>query len=100
MAFTKKNKAQAECHTIEVTRARIINGKNGEFVVFDMTVNGVTIYGCNWVEGENEKGEYAFADFPSQKGKDGKYYHIAYVRLSDADNAEIKSQLGKLLQPE
>ena len=80
---------------IKVTRAREF--ENGG-LVFDMVVNGVTIYGCQWVEGEKNGHEYAFVSFPSrQSKKDQKYYNIAYVKLSDEDTAEIEKQIDSLL---
>lgn len=46
-------------------------------VVFDLEVNGVTIYGCRVVEGKNGD----FISFPQRKGSDGKYYAIAYFPM-------------------
>lgn len=62
-------------------------------VFFDMEVNGVTIYGCRYVEGS--KGD--FIAFPSKKGKDGKYYKHAYVELDEAMVNLIDEQLDKML---
>lgn len=82
-------------NVIKVTRAREF--ENGG-LVFDMVVNGVTIYGCQWVEGEKDGNEYAFVSFPSrQSKKDKKWYNIAYVKLSDADTKNIESQIDSLL---
>ena len=82
-------------NVIKVTRAREF--ENGG-LVFDMVVNGVTIYGCQWVEGEKNGREYAFVSFPSrQSKKDQKYYNIAYVKLTDEDTAEIEKQIDALL---
>lgn len=82
-------------NVINVTRAREF--ENGG-LVFDMVVNGVTIYGCQWIEGEKNGKEYAFVSFPSrQSKKDGKYYNIAYVKLSDDDTKNIESQIDALL---
>lgn len=88
-------KTSSQDHTIKVTRAREF--ENGG-LVFDMVVNGVTIYGCQWVEGEKNGREYAFVSFPSrQSKKDQKYYNIAYVKLTDEDTAEIEKQIDALL---
>ena len=82
-------------NVIKVTRAREF--ENGG-LVFDMVVNGVTIYGCQWVEGEKDGRDYAFVSFPSrQSKKDKKWYNIAYVKLSDEDTAEIEKQIDALL---
>lgn len=74
MKVNTKNETK---NTIEVVRAKQFD--NG--VVFDMLVNGVTIYGCRLVVGK--KG--TFVSFPSKKGKDGKYYSHAYVKLTQED---------------
>lgn len=85
----------ADAKTIKVTRAREF--ENGG-LVFDMVVNGVTIYGCQWVEGTKDGRDYAFVSFPSrQSKKDNKWYNIAYVKLSDEDTKNIESQLDSLL---
>lgn len=62
-------------------------------VYFDVVINGVTIYGCRVVEGS--KGD--FISFPSHKGKDGKFYNYAYIKLTDADTANIVKQVEKML---
>lgn len=74
-----------------VDRAHMLD--NGT-VMFDMTLNGVKIYGCSVVEGS--KGD--FISFPSRKGKDGKYYSIVWVKLdgkdSDAIITEVENKLN------
>ena len=74
----ESNSGTGSKNTIKVTRAREF--ENGG-LVFDMVVNGVTIYGCQWVEGEKDGRDYAFVSFPSrQSKKDKKWYNIAYVK--------------------
>ena len=81
--------------SIKVTRAREF--ENGG-LLFDMVVNGVTIYGCQWVEGEKNGQEYAFVSFPSrQSKKDKKWYNIAYVKLTDEETKDIENQIDSLL---
>ena len=75
--------------TIKVTRAHQFDDGG---ITFDMEVNEVTIYGCKVATGKN--GE--FVSFPSRKGKDGKYYSHAYVKLSEDETKEILSQLEKM----
>lgn len=77
-------------NAIKINRAKKFD--NGG-IVFDMEVNGVIIYNCRWVE--TEDGE--FVAFPSTKGKDGKYYNIAYVKLTDEDTQDIKSTVMRLV---
>lgn len=73
----------------KVTRANQV----GDTVFFDVTINGVTIYGCKVIEGKNGD----FISFPSHKGKDGKYYNHAWVKLSDEDTANIVKQVEDAL---
>lgn len=94
--------AQAQALTIEVLRAKDFtkdDAKENECsIVFDMKVNGVTIYGCWYRTGSDKKGEdYEMVSFPSQKGKDGKYYNHAYVQLQQFDIDFISSEIEKLL---
>lgn len=92
---TEKKEVKAVNHMIQVVRAKEFD--NGS-IVFDMEINGIMVYGCNWIEGKKEDGtEYAFASFPSKKGTDGKYYHIAFAKLSDLDNKTIEDQIGQAL---
>lgn len=74
MKVTTKNEVK---NTIEVLRAKAFNNA----IAFDMTVNGVTIYGCRLVEGK--KGH--FVSFPQRKDKNGKYWNLAYVKLTEED---------------
>lgn len=62
-------------------------------VRFALTVNGVTVYGCNVVEGKNGD----FITFPSYKGKDGKYYNHAYIPLTDKEQEGILLDVEKEL---
>lgn len=87
----KKPEKKSAVNTMEVTRAMSFD--NGG-VVFDITINGVSIYNCRVVEGSNGD----FVSFPSHKGKDGKYYSYAYIKLTDEDTKEIISQVEKVLE--
>lgn len=84
-----------EKDTIEVTsfsvdRTHMLD--NGT-VMFDMTLNGVKIYGCSVVEGS--KGD--FISFPSRKGKDNKYYSIVWVKLDNKDSDDIITEVENKL---
>ena len=95
MALKKKDAETKETLKIEVTRAKELP----DVVMFDMTVNGVTIYGCSYktFERKDGSGEFAKIDFPSRKGNDGKYYKHAYVKLSAEDVTTIEEQLNALI---
>lgn len=95
-----KQAEQAQALAIEVLRAKDFTeaGKEGCSIVFDMNVNGIIIYGCWYREGKDKKGEdYEMVSFPSHKGKDGKYYNHAYVKLQQSDIDNISKQIESLL---
>lgn len=100
MSF-KKNAKNEEIkvvdHDVVVTRAHEFEDGS---VTFSIDVNGVSINGCRWCEGEKDGKDYEFVSFPSYKGKNDKYYSHAYVRLSDSDITTIKNMLEKILNPE
>lgn len=85
----KKKEAESTVQA-QVTRAKQFDDGG---VMFDMVVNGVSIYGCRVVEGKNGD----FVSFPSYKAKDGKYYSHAYIKLSDADTKNIVSQVEDMI---
>lgn len=86
-----EKRTESLVHSVEVTRA--IAFDNGG-VVFDVIINGVTIYGCRVVEGKNGD----FVSFPSRQGKDKKYYNHVYIKLTDEDTKEIISKVEKALE--
>lgn len=86
-----EKKIESAIQSVNVTRATAFD--NGG-VVFDMVINGVTIYGCRVVEGKNSD----FISFPSRLGKDNKYYNHAYIKLTNEDTKNIISQVEKALE--
>lgn len=87
----KKEEAKKEVtYDIEVTRAKEIKGS----YAFDMTVNGIKIYGC-WIK-EGKKGN--FISFPSYKGSDDKYYSHVWFEISDALEKEIEEKVEAALK--
>ena len=84
----KKKEVNVEVNA-KVVRANQVE----DLVFFDVEINGVTIYGCKVVEGKNGD----FISFPSHKGKDGKYYNHAYIKLSDDQAKDIISQVENML---
>ena len=82
-----------EVNNVEIDAKVIRANQVNDTVYFDVTINGVTIYGCRVVEGS--KGD--FVSFPSHKGKDGKFYNHAWVKLSDDDTAAIVKQVEEML---
>lgn len=91
MAIKKKETANDEkWASIKVTRA--VQFDNGG-VVFDMIVNGVTVYGCRIVEGKNGD----FVSFPAKKGKDGKYYSHCYYDFKKEEVDAIEEMINTLI---
>ena len=88
-------KKDATGYDVKVTRAKEF--KEGQ-VTFDCVVNGVTIYGMWYREGTSKDGnDYQIISFPSQKGKDDKYYNHAWFKIEDDVKADIIDQLQKLV---
>ena len=65
--------------------------KAGEY--FDVVIDGVTIYGCQFKSGTSAKGDYAFIATPQRKGtdKDGADKWYSVVKL---DNETSKAALA------
>lgn len=60
---------------------------NGQGVPFaDVTINGVTVYGC--AVRATQAGE-AFLAWPTRKGQDNKFYKLAYAPLTQEDQDKI-----------
>ena len=89
IAATEAKQEAAKVYSVEVTRAKEFENT----VFFDVIINGVTIYGCRYIEGKDGD----FVSFPSHKGKDGKYYSHAYIKLDEAAIKLIDEQIDKLL---
>lgn len=62
-------------------------------VAFDLTLNGIKIYGVMVVEGK--KGD--FLSFPQRAGNDGKYYSIVWCPLTQQDQDNIISEVERAL---
>lgn len=86
----REENKETKVYDVKVLRAT----EHNENLYFDMKINGVTIYGCRFVEGKNGD----FVSFPSHKGKDGKYYHYAYVDLDEAMVKLIDEQIDGVLK--
>ena len=80
---SKKEIAEIEVTSLEVTRAR----EYDDIFFFDMVLNGVYIYGCRLIEGENGW----FVSFPSKKPdkKGDKWFNHCWAKLSDDTIGEI-----------
>ena len=95
MAISKKKEAKAS-FDIKVTRAKEL--ENGT-IMFDMDVNGVSIYGCSYktLQRKDNGEEFAKIGFPSRKGKDDKYYNNVFFKIEDETLKSIESGIESLL---
>lgn len=94
MKGSTKN-TDSQNYDVKVTRAKEF--KEGQ-VVFDMIVNGITIYSCWYREGKDKNGkDYTIVSFPSQKASNGKYYNHCWFKIEDSLKEEIVAQLQKLV---
>lgn len=62
-------------------------------VLFDLTIDDFTIYGCRVVEGKNGD----FIGIPSRKGKDGKFWGVVYKRFSQDETNLILDMVSAAL---
>ena len=92
---TKKNEtSNTATYDVKVTRAKEVKTDQ---VVFDMVVNGVTIYGGWYRKGTKDGKEYEFISFPSQKAENGKYYNHAWFKIEQAVQDDIVEQLRAMV---
>lgn len=87
---SKKEVKEIEVTSLEVTRAR----EYDDIFFFDIVLNGVNIYGCRLIEGENGW----FVSFPSKKPakKGGKWYNHCWAKLPDVILGEICSAVFEM----
>lgn len=92
----KAENAKAENYDIKVTRANALD--NG-VVMFDMVVNGVKIYGCNYrvLSRKDGSGDFGKIGFPSRRGNDGNYYNEVYFSISNEIVENIEKQLEAMM---
>ena len=94
MALKKKEAENKVENEVKITDLEVLRAKEYEGNYFcDLKVNGVTIYGCRFIEGK--MGD--FISFPSKKAKDGKYYNHAYVPFTEEQVTYIGEEIEKLL---
>ena len=65
---------------------------------FSMTVNGITINSCDYITYTDRSGvRKSFVAFPQYKGSDGKYYNLAWFKISDEDFKIIEQQIEDII---
>lgn len=93
-----KRNEEKKMRDFEVVSARSWKSKDGKEVVFftmKLEVNGLDLVFYDLTVQEGKKGD--FIATPSKKGKDGKFYSIYYLNLTDEEQTDIMKQIeGKL----
>lgn len=85
---TKNTKNTKKIKPIQISSMSIIRATPyADVYFFDMILNGITIYGCKLIEGNNGW----FISFPSKRPakKGGMWYNYCWAPLSEDDTAEI-----------
>lgn len=90
---TESNQKSKDCLKIDSFSVNRVHQFDNGGVCFDMTLNGINIYGCLVVE--TQKGD--FIGLPQRKGTDGKYYSIVWAKFSEQDSKDILAEVEKKL---
>lgn len=108
MAITKKNENTTEQkkevrtdYQVRVLKVTPRKNRPGCYR-FNVEVNGVTIYGMEYITYTAKGGdERSFCAFPQYQSSDGKYYNHVYFPINDPLNttifAEVEKQIEALL---
>ena len=76
-----------------------VTSRKEKKINFNARVNGVTIYGMQYIEYVNKEGQPGSMIVPpSYKGSNGQYYNNAWFPISRELKDDIEKQLGALLQ--
>ena len=92
----KETKAKAS-YKVEVQRVHDVSKDDKTRILFDMKVNGVSISGCTYMEGEKNGKEWQMVTFPQRKGSDGNYYNIVWMPMSKELTQTIASEIEQML---
>ena len=87
-------------YDVNVVKAHYIkNEEKLQVISFDITVNGITIYGMIYRSGVSKKGkDYEMISFPARKGTDETYYNHVWFPISADLMNEIKNKIGEVLK--
>lgn len=93
---TKDTKAKAS-YKVEVQRVHDVSKDGKTRILFDMKVNGVSVSGCTYMEGEKNGKEWQMVTFPQRKGSDNNYYNIVWMPMSKELTQTIASEIEQML---
>lgn len=87
MARRKRNtQNNNEIPPIKIEELKILRVKDFDnFTAFDFEINGIRIYGARIIEGRNGD----FIAFPANKGKDGNFYNHVWFKMDDETQKKI-----------
>ena len=88
---SKKEMTFEKLDSFEILRAVELEYNGKKNVLADVKLNGVCIYGVRPVTYTDKADgkEKDFLSWPERKGKDNKYYKIAYMALSAEDQQKV-----------
>lgn len=93
---TAETKAK-KSYTVAVKRVHDVSKDGKTRILFDMDVNGVSISGCTYREGEKDGKEWQMVTFPQRKGSDDNYYNIVWMPMSKELTQTIAAQIEQML---
>ncbi|MBO7735763.1 MAG: hypothetical protein J6S67_24560 [Methanobrevibacter sp.] len=101
--FGTKEKEVKQEYVVKVDAARTT--KNDSIIMVDLNINGVKVKSCMLKEIEckedgkvHKKGDICYVvNFPSEKGKNGKWYSIVWCPLSNDNIDDIVKQVKSML---
>lgn len=83
--------------SISVRNVRAMKNKENNYF-FSMTVDGISISNMRYITYTDKSGkEASFISFPSEQGRDGKYYNTVWFKIDDKLQARIEEALDKAL---
>jgi hypothetical protein len=94
---TNTNTTREELPVTKISSHKILSARamSDGTPMANIEINGIRIYGCK-VMARKSDGE-AFLAWPSAKGKDGKYYNVAYAKLDPEAQEMIIGDIYKIL---
>lgn len=84
-------------YTVAVKRVHDVSKDGKTRILFDMDVNGVSVSGCTYREGEKDGKEWQMVTFPQRKGTDDNYYNIVWMPMSKELTQTIAAQIEQML---
>ena len=100
MALKKKEQKEQATEKVnfdvKVLRAKQLDSGS---VSFDMTVNGITIYGCfaKTVKSSTTGEDVDVVNLPQYKGTNGNYYDYVWFPMTFEQKEDIIKQINSLL---